>query len=335
MRGPDPTALAAQLLGRPAHSLEPLGRGRNSRVFRVDCGGRCFALKLYPRGDGRGLARLRAEWAALEFLRAHGVDCVPAPVARDEAGRAAVFSFLDGACADRSPGPGDAAALAGFLERLLALGQQAGAGDIPLASEACPGLEHAAAAVARRLESFAGLAAQGLAGECRRFLDSQVRPALARLAAAGRAMMRAAGLDPAAELPWRLRVLSPSDFGLHNALRRPGGELAFVDFEYFGWDDPAKLVADTLFHPEALPGRELRQGFAALAAAVYAGDPDFAARLEACRPLHGLKWCLILLREFLPRESGGRAANGDEALLRGQLDKARDMLAAALAADRD
>ena len=49
--------------------------------------------------------------------------------------------------------------------------------------------------------------------------------------------------------PQRLRVLSPSDFGFHNALRRPDGTIVFVDFEYFGWDDPAKMMADAMLHP--------------------------------------------------------------------------------------
>ena len=45
------------------------------------------------------------------------------------------------------------------------------------------------------------------------------------------------------------RALSPSDFGLHNALRTKDGQLRFIDFEYFGWDDPVKLVSDTAIQP--------------------------------------------------------------------------------------
>jgi hypothetical protein len=43
-----------------------------------------------------------------------------------------------------------------------------------------------------------------------------------------------------APLSARLQVLSLSDFGLHNPLRHPDGKLAFLGFEYFGWDEPAK-----------------------------------------------------------------------------------------------
>ena len=57
------------------------------------------------------------------------------------------------------------------------------------------------------------------------------------------------GFDPSNEIPTNARTLSPSDFGFHNTLRRPDGELAFLDFEYFGWDDPAKTITDFLLHP--------------------------------------------------------------------------------------
>ena len=42
------------------------------------------------------------------------------------------------------------------------------------------------------------------------------------------------------------RTLSPSDFGFHNALKRSDGRIVFLDFEYFGWDDPAKMTAEEL-----------------------------------------------------------------------------------------
>ena len=46
----------------------------------------------------------------------------------------------------------------------------------------------------------------------------------------------------------RYEILSPSDFGFHNSLRRDK-KIIFFDFEYFGKDDPVKLVADFLLHP--------------------------------------------------------------------------------------
>ena len=50
-------------------------------------------------------------------------------------------------------------------------------------------------------------------------------------------------------LPKSERCLSPSDFGFHNAICDVNGVYHFVDFEYFGWDDPAKMICDFILHP--------------------------------------------------------------------------------------
>src|SRR5947209_3697626 len=45
------------------------------------------------------------------------------------------------------------------------------------------------------------------------------------------------------------RCISPSDFGFHNTIRSEDGRLRFFDFEYAGWDDPAKTVCDFFCQP--------------------------------------------------------------------------------------
>jgi hypothetical protein len=119
-------------------------------------------------------------------------------------------------------------------------------------------------------------------------------------------------------------------------LRRPGGDIDFLDFEYFGWDDPAKLVADTLLHPATDLPHNLKARF-------YDGmvrslpSPDrLRAVVPIVYPLFGIKWSLILLNEFL-REGLVRRAHaggGEEeaGLLPAQLHKSKLMLSAAMAA---
>jgi thiamine kinase-like enzyme len=101
-----------------------------------------------------------------------------------------------------------------------------------------------------------------------------------------------------------VRTLSPSDFGFHNAIRRPDGTLAFVDFEYFGWDDPAKTIADFLLHPGMAIDAALKRRFAAAACRVFSDVPALPARVQMAYALFGLKWVLILLNDFLPERIG-------------------------------
>ena len=44
-------------------------------------------------------------------------------------------------------------------------------------------------------------------------------------------------------------ILSPSDFGFHNILSHHNN-LYYIDFEYAGWDDPYKLIADFILNPD-------------------------------------------------------------------------------------
>ena len=110
-------------------------------------------------------------------------------------------------------------------------------------------------------------------------------------------------------LPGERRSLCPSDFGFHNALRNATG-LTFLDFEYFGWDDPVKLTCDFLLHPGMRLSDSLKRRFVAAALVIYGADPTFARRLSLLYPLFAVRWCLILLNEFLPERWAHRVHAG-------------------------
>ncbi len=73
-------------------------------------------------------------------------------------------------------------------------------------------------------------------------------------------------------------------------LERADGSMSFLDFEYFGWDDPVKLVSDVMWHPGMALGPADGRQFQAKAADIYADDAAFASRFEAWYPFFGLRW---------------------------------------------
>ena len=78
-------------------------------------------------------------------------------------------------------------------------------------------------------------------------------------------------------------------------MRRADGSLTFIDFEYFGWDDPVKLGADFLWHPAMRLSDAERSQFAHGITDLFGSDPEFAARLAIYFPLYGIRWSLIIL----------------------------------------
>jgi hypothetical protein len=162
------------------------------------------------------------------------------------------------------------------------------------------------------------------------FLSDEFAAALEDCLFTTRKALSSAGIAFDGELTQQQRSLVPSDFGFHNALRDEKGRLTFIDFEYFGWDDPAKLTADILLHPGTPVAPELRSRFRAAAKKLYGHDPNFAARLGAFHPLFGLRWVLILLNEFHPERWRRRmlagASDGWAEAKNRQLGTARAML---------
>jgi hypothetical protein len=126
------------------------------------------------------------------------------------------------------------------------------------------------------------------------------------------------------------RILSPSDFGFHNAIQSADGKLWFFDFEYAGWDDPAKLLCDFFCQPQIpVPLAHSREFVRALEKSV--GETSIGQRFNCLLPLHAAKWSCILLNEFLPGQANRRLFAGINLpvseMRRVQLEKARCMLA--------
>jgi len=326
---PDPV-LVERLCGRPIDGCEPVRRGGNNRIYRVRAGGASFALKAYPFHDADKGARLAREFAAYAFLAGHGVDTAPAAIARDERNGYGLYQWIEGTPVGE-PSADDITQAAAFARDLKRLSQAPDSAALPHAAECCLAASQLTGQIESRLSALG--AVRGEHSGLKTFLDDHIVPAFAKLRDAMSREYRLRGFDVHAELAAEERTLSPSDFGFHNALRTPDGRLRFVDFEYFGWDDPVRLVSDFMLHPAMNLDRRHRKAFAAEAMPAFAADPKFRSRLELLFPLVAIRWCLILLNEFLPDRWARRAAAGhtdrDEALRR-QLKKSQTMLGHAL-----
>lgn len=321
------TDVANALLVAPAEVGRLRGGGRNSRIYKVRCGGETFALKQYPSRADDPRDRLGTEVAALRLMQRHGIEVIPRVVAVDQTRNFVLLSWVEGDLV-KEVGDSDIDSAASFLSSIHALRGVPEAAHQPPAAEACL----SGGEVERQLRTrFAGLAnleatEPGLGA----FLAREFTPAFERYVAAAKHRLSANGLDFIAEIPQEKRSLVPADFGFHNSLRLGDGSLAYIDFEYFGWDDPVKLTADILLHPGVPLGPAQQERFRAAAERLYGEDKSFAVRLEALLPLFGLRWVLILLNEFLPerwqrRVLAGAAESWEEAKAR-QLDKASALL---------
>jgi hypothetical protein len=288
--------IARKLVGGSVLGMSRVGGGRNSRVYRIDTMDGVFALKQYPSLADDPRDRLGVETRALRWMADHRLDMVPRLVATDPVTNSALLSWAEGSLV-RDVSALDIDQAVEFLSALQRLRETTGFPVAHLAAEACLSGSEIERQIRTRVADL-----DALEGEpaLRTFLGAEFVDVLEDSLAKARETLSSTGLSFDAELAQRRRSLVPSDFGFHNALRDEKGRLTFIDFEYFGWDDPAKLTADMLLHPGTPVAPELRSRFRTAAVKLYGDDPGFATRLRAFHPLFGLRWVLILLNEFHP-----------------------------------
>jgi hypothetical protein len=289
------------LPGQLPISVSRLAGSGNSRLTRVGLsGGRQLVVK---RGLRPEVARI--EFEALSLLRSNGFTEVPEAIDFDAASGSTLLSFVEGRrLGDAEVDAGHVRQAIDFLLRLSRLSRGAGQVFPHEAADSRRRLsdyssrirERRAAIEAGRRYSYGGRD-QGLQIDAvLERLDRAIDEAIRRFEEAA---VRS-GFNLEGPLPPEERILSPSDFGFHNALVGPSGRLVFLDFEYFGWDDPAKLVAD-FFHSVAqdLPDerkQQLLDGFDQGGG----GGAGFRGRFELVRGLIALEWILIVLNVLSP-----------------------------------
>jgi hypothetical protein len=313
--------------------MTPLAGGSNNRVYRIESGGRALVLKHYFHSADDSRDRLGAEFALTSFAWRNGILAVPKPVAADFARRLGLYAFVDGT--RPAPGEIDAAAVDQALSFALALDGLRGAVDartLPDGSEAAFRFADHLALIERRVRSLGRIhVGDALQADAALFVSQALMPAWDRLAERVREDAARAGIAIDEELPLEECTISPSDFGFHNALRAADGTIRFIDFEYAGWDDPAKLVCD-FFSQAAVPvPRAFYARFADRLAAARPRAGLHRKRFDLLLPVYGIKWVCIMLNDFLPAGQKRRrfAAGADaDARRAAQLAKARDALTA-------
>lgn len=96
------------------------------------------------------------------------------------------------------------------------------------------------------------------------------------------------------------RVISPSDFGFHNCLKKENSDLVFFDFEYSGWDDPAKVIGDFFNQLQVPVPEKYFEIFVEKAFENQKNKIELVIRAKLLLPLYKIKWACIAMNIFIP-----------------------------------
>jgi thiamine kinase-like enzyme len=306
-------------------SLEPLAGGANNRVFRVDVNGRSYLLKSYFRHANDPRDRLGTEYSFISFAWSNGIRCIPCPVLCDRENNLAIYEFIEGnQLVSSDLTEKEILQAINFYKDLNRCRFLDDARALPDASEAC-------FSISEHLQNLKKIDESSEANSCAlSFVNNEMMKAWNATIDNVKESIKKLNLLMDKEIDGQDRCISPSDFGFHNAIMPPDGLLRFIDFEYAGWDEPAKTVCDFFCQQAVAVPLDYYDMFAERVVSDLSGPQIQLQRIAILLPVYRIKWCCILLNDFLPvggkRRSFALSTVDQEQGKMRQLEKARSLL---------
>ncbi len=312
--------------------IAPISYGGNNRAFEIRKQEHTYFLKQYFHHPRDPRDRLHHEFSFSNFLwNQCGIRNIPQPLACDTDKHLGLYSFVQGRrLLSEEINEAYVTRCFDFFASANILNDTEYAMKLPKGSEASFTAEEHFASLEWRINRLLTLPLRNtLDQEAVEFVRENVVPTWKRLKTKVVDQLRGLGI----EMNWRVPpdecCLSPSDFGFHNTILGIDGKLYFTDFEYAGWDDVAKMVNDFFCQPEIPAPYKYFNSFAESVVEILPRPEFHLERIRILRPLHILKWCCLLLNEFLPvaqnrRKFAGGSENFEEKKVQ-QLEKAQRM----------
>ena len=287
-------------LGAEIKGVTEVMAGNNNRLFLVETGVEKYLLKIYFRDERN---RLNREFSAFEFLRDNGFVNVPKPFLKNDALNFALYSYEEGIVINSAAAsPVELDLLLDFIIKLEKFNYEDVGSKFEPAVMACFELQDYLKNIQFRFVKFRDyVSSPELHPLVEEFVNdirvvSYIEKAYKELEA------KVSNFSDQKIIQKDMR-LSPVDFGFHNALFKPDKSVCFVDFEYFGWDDPSRIVADFVNHDMQLNLADDHKDYFMEQYIQRSNlDGQQVKRLYLVRELIALEWLTIYLYGMTPEK---------------------------------
>lgn len=303
---------------------ELIKSGRNNKVFKVALPSQNYLAKFYfPSKQIHG-SRLNNEYTFLEALTNVGFNNIPKPLYRFDDIHLAFYEFIEGESLKKDEIDKDhILCAANFFASINEFKDSPFFKKIGDASEAFKNLEDYLINLDTRISILkSSIIKNDENTEAIKFMNDFVLK--------WKDLKKDILLEKTIDLPLEKEFLSPSDFGFHNCIRKKEGTLIFIDFEYAGWDDYAKFLCDFFIQPDFEIPEKYFEEFSYCALKNQRDKEALFYRAFSLLPVFRVKWCCIILNEFLPEVVERRLFSDPEFDLisnqYSQLNKAKKLL---------
>ncbi len=278
----------------PLKNYHQLKRNGNNKIIHfTDAKENNFIIKKYSRVND-SFSTLETEYHALEYLNQFRIN-TPKPYLKDEVQGMAIYEAIE---VNQNPFHCDNLihSFSQFLGQLQEISRLQTYDQNLSARDSRSTIRDYFLHLERRLAQIEdGCQKDQRFFEVKKFLDEIFYPLFNIVRQNTKVKMEKYQISDQLQLEAHEKILSQSDFGIHNAIWTTGEKFCFIDFEYFGWDDPAKLVADFLHHAGQNIDLKIRIEVIKKFLLENQQDLKFWKRLSIVLDLVGLEWVLIVL----------------------------------------
>ncbi|MBR9691996.1 aminoglycoside phosphotransferase family protein [Candidatus Woesearchaeota archaeon] len=287
--------------------IKPLEGGKNNRVFKIETDNGNFLLKAYFVHSKDLRNRLNSEFSLLDYAWGFGLRNIHEPVSKDEVNNFGLYSFIRGEKVKEKINQGMVDAAAKFFVELNKNRKTDEAKALPEASESCFSIEKHLELVENRVMRLDKILSDSkINQEAIDFVKQILIPKWKEIKEKVLENIKKQDISVDEVIHFDEMVVSPSDFGFHNALVNNNGKISFLDFEYGGWDDPAKMVCDFFCQPKIPVHLNYFTSFCNKALDFLKDKEKAAIKAKILLPVYKIKWACIILNEFLITDSNRR-----------------------------
>lgn len=241
---------------------------------------------------------LKKEYTALEFLNARHIDNVPNVYFNNADLNYAVYSYEEGFTKEPNKlTKDDIGKMVKFVVSIHNILPEKVTSDFPIATMACFSFQDYINNINHRLELFEKyVKTENLHPKVANFLrEIDIIKIVKNLTSQEISKYTSEELSK----PISHKRLSPVDFGPHNIIFKDSGELVFIDFEHFGWDDPLRIIAEFPSHDQTYDvSKENKELFLDQYRNLVNLPELMMHRLDTLTKLVAIEWLTIFLKSI-------------------------------------
>lgn len=308
--------------------IKLLKGGRNNKVYGV-FSDKSYAVKVYFVNKDDPRDRFGTETEFIKFLSSCSIIEIPEIVSIYNDSKIAVYRYYEGVkVTSEDASENDYEQLISFIESINRC-RNNNSLKIKNASESAFSINAHMNIFRKRLDSFKNIVLNSASDKNALDIINLLNEKADKYFACLLNVCREYKININMELEQKNRILSPSDFGFHNAIKNEDGKLIFIDFEYAGWDDPVKLFCDIFAQPDMDTDFKYFEMFMEKFLSLIDNKEEFKIKVNSMLPLFVIKWCCIILNDFNPIHCARRVFADDasiESRKLTQLKKAEDYI---------